>query len=1007
MALTEKDSRFSILFRGRACATLCQIQRRCWFAPLPCALSLCLISTIVSGQQSDTRNFTDDQFFFAILSTASTNPSTTKTLLTDNKSLIGPKLWKRLIDTAEYSPNPSAIYALTLQVANELPDRRLRAITLYKTGWYQFGQGNIASAIERYLQSKTAFEESGSRRDLIYIFADLGTLSIYSSDYTKAKEYSEQSLAVAQDFKSGSGPTAEWPDEYGVGTALSNLGNISKRQGEYDNAVDYFQKSLVLYKKIDAGNGRYGSQIIDSMADIGRTYSAMGDYVHAMPYLDRAMALAKISRNINRIASICNSLGILYTNQRDYTKAIEFFQEGLQLANQVNDRFKQASLLLNIAVAYQFQKNSDRALEGFEASLRIAKEINDKEILIHIGEGIGAVYQEQGKYTSALESLHQSLALAKSIEDRTRIAELLWRKAEVYYAQGDFTESVVSASEASKIADQLSLRNVSYLALTTLGRAYRGRHEDKLAAEAFSRAIDGIEGLRNQVAGLEQENQLFFEDKVGPYHEMVDLLLIRPNQEDTFKALLFAERAKARVLRDVLSSGRIDLAKAMSEQEREEERRLNKEIVDLNRRISAESGKEESDPVLTNRLNQQLSAARLKYESFQDSLYASHAELRGQRRQPPPLAWNDVSDLVRDHRTAYLQYVVTNSKTYLFVLSSNDGNKADLRMYSIDISEKNLARLASEFREMLANQSPTFADASRELYDLLIKPAADQLKGQKTLCILPDGVLWDLPFQALQLRDDRYLLENFAIYYAPSLSVLKEMSARKNKSQSASPSLLAFGNPRLESEVGTSLTVVYRSESLAPLPEAEVEVKALKEIWKPAPSKIFVGQAAQKSVFKSEASKYAYIHLATHGILDDGNPMYSRLVMSRAANDQNDDGLLEAREIMQLNLHADLVVLSACQTARGRFGAGEGMIGMSWAFFVAGAPTMVASQWKVDSGATAMLMIEFHKQMKEGTSNGGASKASALRLAALELIKQTRYRHPFFWAGFVMIGDGR
>ena len=110
---------------------------------------------------------------------------------------------------------------------------------------------------------------------------------------------------------------------------------------------------------------------------------------------------------------------------------------------------------------------------------------------------------------------------------------------------------------------------------------------------------------------------------------------------------------------------------------------------------------------------------------------------------------------------------------------------------------------------------------------------------------------------------------------------------------------------------------------------------------------------------------------------------------------------------MQLNLQADLVVLSACQTARGRFGAGEGMIGMSWAFFVAGAPTMVASQWKVDSGATATLMIEFHKHMKDQTSNGGASKASALRLAGLELMKQAQYRHPFFWAGFVMIGDGR
>lgn len=307
---------------------------------------------------------------------------------------------------------------------------------------------------------------------------------------------------------------------------------------------------------------------------------------------------------------------------------------------------------------------------------------------------------------------------------------------------------------------------------------------------------------------------------------------------------------------------------------------------------------------------------------------------------------------------------------------------------------------------MLAGQSPTFADTARQLYDLLVKPAEAQLKSKSTVCILPDGILWDLPFQALQPRDDRYLLEDYAISYAPSLGVLKEMLDHRNTSEHLQPSLLAFGNPRLENEVATNLKAVYRGEILAPLPEAEAEVKALKEIWKPTPSKIFVGREASKTTFKIEAGKYGVIHLATHGILDDSNPMYSRLVMARVDNDLNDDGLLEAREIMQLDLHADLVVLSACQTARGRIGAGEGMIGMSWAFFVAGVPTMVVSQWKVDSASTATLMIGFHRRLKDQTGSEGETKANALRQAALELMKEPRYRHPFFWAGFVMIGNG-
>ena len=160
---------------------------------------------------------------------------------------------------------------------------------------------------------------------------------------------------MAEEFRNKSGLVSEWPDEYGLGTALANLGNVYKREGEYDKAIEYFQKSLAEYRKIDADGTKYGPQITDCVADIGRTYLARGDYVRALVQLDMAIGLAKKSRDPNRMAGILNSIGILYTNQRDYAKAIEFFQQGLQLASSVNDRFKQASMLLNISVAYQFR----------------------------------------------------------------------------------------------------------------------------------------------------------------------------------------------------------------------------------------------------------------------------------------------------------------------------------------------------------------------------------------------------------------------------------------------------------------------------------------------------------------------------------------------------------------------------------------------------------------------------------------------------------------------------
>src|SRR5262249_2270610 len=141
---------------------------------------------------------------------------------------------------------------------------------------------------------------------------------------------------------------------------------------------------------------------------------------------------------------------------------------------------------------------------------------------------------------------------------------------------------------------------------------------------------------------------------------------------------------------------------------------------------------------------------------------------------------------------------------------------------------------------------------------------------------------------------------------------------------------------------------------------------------------------------------------------NNSSPMYSHVLLAQSDGDKNEDGLLEAWEIMKLDLRADLAVLSACETARGRVGAGEGMIGLTWALFVAGCPAKVASQWKVDSASTTELMLEFHRHLKSQMANPGSqvSAARALREVALKLQRTGKYRHPFYWAGFVVAGKG-
>jgi len=201
---------------------------------------------------------------------------------------------------------------------------------------------------------------------------------------------------------------------------------------------------------------------------------------------------------------------------------------------------------------------------------------------------------------------------------------------------------------------------------------------------------------------------------------------------------------------------------------------------------------------------------------------------------------------------------------------------------------------------------------------------------------------------------------------------------------------------------------VLMDEKLDPLPEAERQVNVMKQIYGAQKTRVYIGAEAREERVKAEAGSYRILHFATHGILNDSSPMYSQLLLAQSEADANEDGLLEAWEIMKLNLNADLVVLSACDTARGRVGAGEGMIGLSWAFFVAGSPTSILSQWKVDSASTTELMVEFHRQLKAQMANPGDSfsAARALREADLKLLRSERYRHPFYWAGFVVTGKG-
>jgi CHAT domain-containing protein len=443
----------------------------------------------------------------------------------------------------------------------------------------------------------------------------------------------------------------------------------------------------------------------------------------------------------------------------------------------------------------------------------------------------------------------------------------------------------------------------------------------------------------------------------------------------TDEAFTAAEQTKARVLAEVLGNGRLRISKGMTAAEREREETLRRRLVAA--RQSHVAARAE-----TNR-------AAAEYAEFQTALYAGHPELALRRTAfDPPSAAAVAAQL--NPGTAAVEYFIGSDAVFAMVIGAGD---ATVHFYKLAVSPKIVLQQAAAFRTALATRALGFQPLARALYAELLEPLRE-IRGKKGIVLVPDGALWNLPFQAMQSANGKYTIENAAVSYAPSMTVLAALRRRANRTPTATPSVLALGNPALSS-----------ASNLPLLPLAEKEVTDIGSLYGAAHSRVLTGARAAKSALNGNRVHYDVLHLATHGVLDPRQPMYSHLWLAPEGGDQ---GMLEAWEVMNLDLREEVVVLSACETARGAIGDGEGLLGMSWAMFVAGAPTTVASQWKVDAASTTALMTGFHRGLRESMMRRAPqfSKAEALRQATLETLAKAEFRHPFYWAAFVMLGDG-
>jgi CHAT domain-containing protein len=771
--------------------------------------------------------------------------------------------------------------------------------------------------------------------------------------------------------------------------------------------------------------------------------------------------------------------GLLQVTQGNQHDAFVKFQEAQHLSDELVDRAGQARALESISELYLQQGNLSLALDYAFRALDQIKDENEtanRVTLLLANKTIGDAYLAQKEYDKALQSYQKNfvidarygafpggdiqvglinlqqgnIAAATQILERALLVRepeggapgtgvdrcfLLSKIAELQVRQGDAESALISARRAVAIAHELRNLDLLWVAENAEGLALIALKQNAAAQLSFQQAIAAIEAERITLAGTEQAYRQFLTSHTAPYQSLISLLLAEGKNAE---ALAVAERGKARVLADVLGGGRINIDPWMNGSERTKDQQLKTQLAHLNRQLTLEGLKPFPDSTTISALTAQQEKARLTCEDWQTKVAAAHPQLRLAVSDLPAMSLVETSQLLHDKSEALLEYVVTDDQVSLFVLTQDSSaalsDSADLHVYHLAVTPKNLLAQVQDFHRRLSERDAEFRTQARDLYQSLLAPAEAQLQGRGHLILVPDRELWGVPFQALMPDANHYLIEQAAISYAPSLTALREMrvtGARVRGSRAPAGSLLALGNPQLSSDTISTTKAQYRDGKLGPLPEAEKEVIAIGRLYR-TNSSVFTGARASEDLLKREVGRYRYLHLATHGVANADNPLYSHVLLAPGKTG-SEDGWLEAWEIMRLELHAEMVVLSACETASGRISAGEGVIGLSWAFMIAGAPTTVVSQWNVDSSSTGELMLEFYRQLRAPGNNRSLpdgermidtkhasvnkqipvanalpiSKAEALRRAELKLLRQPETAHPFYWSAFAVVGDAR
>jgi CHAT domain-containing protein/tetratricopeptide (TPR) repeat protein len=933
---------------------------------------------------------------------------------------------------------------IALEVADVLEDNSRRAWCYISRGEVFRHQSRYPSALENYQSALSLFRTAKDKVGEARTLNSIGGVHLEMHKPEEALGFLKASVEAAK--------AAD--DKQTVAYALNNIGGVYRAAEQYSEALNTFLESAKIAREIGDD-----LQIARALGNGGITFLARGEYPAAADVLLECLKILQELKDDSGegrwlTAKVFGDLGRVQSAVGKYAAALAHYETGLQIFREIGDKGQQADLLMQIANVYRMTGNYRDASAKFDESFRIAAETKNEDLLLKTLSGAAGVYYETGAYDKAATLYELTRELAKQAGLKRLEAEALSSSGVLYDLSNNKQEALTRYEQGLKLTRELGMKTAEAATLANIGgvyadlrkyaeavdayqsalkllsiydleivakcfwgigNVYREQKQWQLAVDAYKQSIQRIELMRTQTR--EQSLQTsFFRQYVSPYYSLAKCLL--EMKSELAEAFAFSEQAKARTLVDIFQSGRVDVLKETTAAEQQEEKRLNAAIFELTARFNELQKQTAPDKKQSEAARQQLEKARGDYAEFRRRLFLQHPDLQAQRAQfePVQLARLNRTLLADNPNLCLLSYLVGSEDTLLFVITRGKDaqSPAALSVYKLPIKESDLIDKVKQFRQQCGAlggrsrsgpevaradledgpQKSSYQAAAKALYKLLLEPAGQALTGKSHLVIIPDGALNTLPFQALIDGQNKHLIESRSLNYAPSVTALVKMSelaeSRRKEAGNQAKTLLAIGRP-------------WFGGSLRDLPASESEVQRISELYQTQP---LVGKAATNASVKAAMPTAQFIHFATHGLLNETEPMYSAIALTK---DQNDDGMLYARELLDLNLRAEMVVLSACETALGEEKKGEGVLGLTWALFVAGTPTSVVTQWSVADASTSTLMIEFYRQMKatSGSAKAAASKAEALRQAQLKLMKDGKHSHPYYWAPFILVGDWR